>query len=184
MKIKLLVLVSSLILMLSFEKQDKYYMNKMFFISCDTLDFNKLINKQWVYSHSFNLDTIVKFNKLEDLPINISYYKTKKNNIIDKNNPIFSMWKNNPIKNIYSLHDVKPFGEKSYPYLMNHSKKNNIEKLRIQHYIINKEKFGKGYAYFVNKTGNDTLILTTEKIYYIKGIRTLLKHAYVLNSSQ
>lgn len=146
----------------------------------DTLIFNNLLENEWIYSSSFNNDnSVIVLNKLGDLPLKIGYYKSKETINVSKKNPIYLMWKKNEIKNIYSLHDEKPFGNRTYPILLNRITKNGSEKLKIQHYIIDKNKFGKGYAYSICKIKNDTLILENERLYDVKGVKSLLRHVYI-----
>lgn len=154
----------------------KEYQKKLYIF-----DFAKLVEKKWEYNHSFNSDTILKLDILTDLPKKISFLKCKKGDMIKEGNSILSMWKKSPLFGIYCVHDKIPFGEISYPIILENVKK-DFSKVKVQHYVVKGMKFGKGYDYYITKITDNSLIIKTGKIYTdSKKNNVFYNHVYVRN---
>lgn len=145
----------------------------------DASKIKSIIGKKWKYDYSFSSNVKMKLDSLTDLPMDICFLKSTKKTSIKIGNPIYSMWEKNDFFKTYAIHDPKPFGNISFPIVVNSLKSGNKAKLKIQHYVVSGKKFGKAYDYYISKISDDTIVLNTEKVYMNNGIQSIYNHVYV-----
>lgn len=180
MKLKLVVLTTLLLAILGFTKslKSEYYSNENN-NERDSINIRNVLNENWQYKSSYNKDTICVFNTLGDLPLKIFYYECK-----ISNSSVKFLRKYKEFNNICSIHDSKPFGNKSYPVIVDKLKTSMGEKIRIQHYATSGLNIGKGYYYYILKASKDSLVLANERYYNVGNKAMLFNHVYTSRHGQ